>query len=110
MTDNEINEAVAVKLGWLKIILRTPSKPSWKDPTGKVRGWDAVPDYCHSIEAAWEIVEKLSILGCGYWVKMWSSPVGFTVQIMKAIPEKESALINADSAPMAICTAFLKMS
>lgn len=53
MTPQEINEAVAKKLG---TISRMPVK---NEETGEyLRCW---PDYSTSIEAAWEIVEKVRV-------------------------------------------------
>lgn len=82
MTDQEINEAVARKLGW-------ESHPSyivknridWKTPKGGDR--NKLPDYCHDIKAAWEIVEFLN--------------------------SRNYRIILKQAAPMAICLAFLEL-
>lgn len=104
MTDQEINEAVARKLGWTHLQWREgPSFAShWtglrKDHSVEVM----IPDYCHSIEAAWKIVEHLVktklvglVMGApGKWM--------FTIEGRKEMP-------ISDTAPMAICQAFLKL-
>ena len=87
MTDTELNESVARKLGWL----RTPLN-------------EFVPDYCHSIAAAWEIVEKLRpnivLYDLGRkWVVSRSCYEGIG-----------ETLGEAATAPMAICLAFLKLT
>lgn len=115
MTDQEINEAVARKLGY------TPDPVMW-GPKPENKFWRIgkclpIPaqDYCHSIEAAWEIVEILSkkklepvilhTVGSGWSFNVLNRPSShddddFTEQV------------NVDknkSAPMAICLAFLKL-
>lgn len=106
MTDQEINEAVARKLGRKKLDRPDYSLDhpySWKNERG---GLMDVPDYCHSIEAAWEIVKRMN-LNCHVvsivcevktfyvqfvnWGEIWNGPV-------------------ATKAPMAICLAFLKLN
>ncbi len=86
MTDQEINEAVGRKLG-----------AEFKFNIGGILYAEPMPqDYCHSIEAAWEIVEKL---------KFRLSPVNETDWV--ASGGHQSAM--ASCAPMAICLAFLKL-
>jgi len=92
MTDQEINEMVARKLG----IELGNLKPR---------------DYCHSIKAAWEVVEKAQALGSfalifsyvepGLWYAGWGSTgvEGFEFDLDA----------TADTAPRAICEAFLKL-
>lgn len=105
MTDKKINEAVARKLGW------TPNpdhqrknERAWLDVNGLNQH---LPDYVGDIQAAWEVVEKLF-------------QEGMCVQINIAGNEKEvgcnigdkhqqKAFGYSESAPMAICLAFLKL-
>lgn len=94
MTPIALNEACARKLGWHDKPFRGYVRPN-------------IPDYCHSIEAAWEIVEKFPT-----WT-MWRDEQGFHLYVWKSktdmLNQRESAAINADTAPMAIVLAFLKM-
>ena len=118
MIDQKINEAVARKLGWSchehPILEKNDivMAHGWVRPNPlKACFHEAVPDYCHSIEAAWEIVEfvrhmqtdsqmkaalkcRLALHSDGQW-NMWFPGM--------SIGEE------ADTAPMAICLAFLKL-
>ena len=95
MTDQELkvlsplalNEAVARKLHPDEIIIISRAK-----------------NYCHSIEAAWEIVEQINqtygfVLGKSgnKWIvsTTWDNDI--------------ESIAEADTAPMAICLAFLKL-
>lgn len=82
MTDAEINEAVARKLG----IDLGNLKPR---------------EYCHSIEAAFEILHKFKSWTIG---KHWEG--GFVCLLMDG---SKPIKAEADTAPMAICLAFLKL-
>jgi hypothetical protein len=97
MTDQEpmskanINEAVARKLGYTEIL---------KEP----------PDYCRSIEAAWEVLEAMNKKGYvtverGILEPEWQCSINW------AEGEQTDFLIIelADTAPLAICKAFLKL-
>lgn len=97
MTDQELNEAVARKLG------RTPCGCLvFHLPMAECDSKPHVPDYCHSIQAAWEIVEK-----CDYFClvkpldnEKWKCDLG----------TKDEIVVSwADTAPRAICEAFLKL-
>lgn len=99
MTPQEINEAVVRKLGWdccyrLDAVgwhrKLTPEGNHFHEP---------IPDYSTSIAAAWEIVEKL--LNEGHGIRLYGRQ-GFTVNI-------DGWEETADTAPMAICLAFLKL-
>lgn len=101
-TDQEINEAVARKLGWKseKTIKHSNNNCG---PDCRIIEYDTtMPDYCHSIEAAWEIVDYqsgcMSLRDLGlYWIcEFFVSPEINVTQ-------------RADTAPMAICLAFLKV-
>ena len=92
MTNQEINEAVARKLGWLK-----DYEGFW------VRGekyMESLPDYCTSIAAAWEVVEK--------WDTVQFERTNDRQWIL-VVDRNEIAAEYADTAPMAIALAFLKL-
>lgn len=102
LTDQEINEAVARKLGWIK---QTREFEPWKlsGHEGVMRSqyeMDREFNYCTSIQAAWEIMEK-------YRFELWPS-----IHAGKWVcrPQGEGGIAEeADTAPMAICEAFLKL-
>lgn len=110
MTDQEINEAVARELGWkprnydplsLDPITRIPC---FTAPNGDL--YDHLPDFCHSIQAAWEIVEHL-YKNHPTWVfclRAWPKCVRaeWVLDLIERYAE-------ADTAPRAICLAFLKL-
>ena len=103
MTNPEINKAVARKMG----LIPEPTKYYgivWCKP-GTNEGQN-LKDYCINIAAAWEIVEKLSDIGfCVMKVpyeKTWKIVVGSEIS-------KIGFEVRADTAPMAICLAFLKI-
>lgn len=87
MTDSEINEAVVRKLG-----------------LGDPHEMFVIPPYCNSIEAAWEIVEKIE----WFCLQKEHDGSGWTVWDM-AGTEEANLIVTADTAPMAICLAFLKL-
>lgn len=101
MTDQEINEAVAKKLGSMPVL------PDIKLEDGIfIRHW---ADYCHSINLAWEIVERCSKSGFKLERRPaptdpldieWCCWFGFYGIESEAIDKR---------APMAICKAFLNM-
>lgn len=129
MTDQELNEAVARKLGWSHSLSGQKdgelNRNQWTPP-GKSRltVWRDLPDYCHSIAAAWEIVEKIKVLplpdkvnsreisqwefDLSYYGERWE--VNF-MQDANGEPwyffENDEGI--ADTAPKAICKAFLKL-
>lgn len=85
MTDQELNEQVARKLG-----------------KGHIQeGWEKVciiPDYCHSIAAAWEIWDHFHEMATlTKHEGKWMLDYGRRFRIV------------ADTAPKAICLAFLKL-
>lgn len=105
MSPAQVNEAVARKLGWEFV------DDVWRNP--KVHCQECgialrVPDYCHSIEAAWEIVGKFmsesgwdfNLLGGERYGGDWQANFTGHDQWHSAV---------ADTAPMAICLAFLKL-
>lgn len=104
MTDQEINEAVARKLGWDKM------HPCQRHLSKKVRADFYIagppPDYCHSIEAAWEICDFVKQVHPEWQVSLFCVDKDWACIFGTA--EKHYAEY-ADTAPMAICLAFLKL-
>lgn len=92
MTPQEINEAVARKLGHEWPVIDPGHHPAC--PFRK-------KDYCRSIEAAWEIVEHQGDFGLAQGTKGWTASFGYG--------NEEAVFGIADTAPMAICRAFLKV-
>lgn len=120
-----LNEAVARKLGWGRCAEDSFYPEWWIDP--KTNLFSREPsDYCHSIEAAWEIVEHITTIG----LKMnplepkgdrWFWRVHLTLTNSEAYchisrnlspddPADRGPRETADTAPMAICLAFLKLT
>ena len=118
MTDQEISEAVALKLGAKKLkecACGDPYDDHWELP----HEWNYrkfaknFPPYCRSTEAAWVIVEKLKAEG--FRTNMTVRPfgedkkdMGYHVQFIK------DGSFNGEqdwgeTAAMAICRAFLKL-
>ena len=91
MTDQEINEAVARKLGTFQ--------------EGAL--YYDLPDYCHSIEAAWEIVESEK---GKHFFEIHETPEGWIAIFCPVVGTwKQMTRGEVDAAPMAICKAFLKL-
>lgn len=94
MTNQEINEQVARKMGTLP-------ECQCSDALHKAEARHFIPDYSGSIAAAWELVgkfDKFVLARAGSdWVasNQWEPGV--------------QPLGIADTAPMAICLAFLKL-
>lgn len=112
MNEKEINEAVARKLGWE--VNHDYSRMATKSDIGKnIIIADAVPKYCHSIAAAWEIVEHVAKKN--FTVDLsFEDYLGFKARV--SIRSEDGGAwtyhargIKADTAPMAICLAFLKL-
>ena len=99
MTNQELNEAVARKLGHPisggMIALRsTPHQPEYQ-----------IPEYSTSIQAAWEIVEKIKVtelFALCFHDGQWHCEIN-CCDGERPIDEE------ADTAPLAICKAFLKL-
>lgn len=110
MTNQEINEAVARKLG---NDLRVYNKVDVykKQPNGNYI-LTQIPAYCTSISAAWEIVENVAKkpkmvfrmsmdeAGVGVSFSKWGKHIADTVELYSEA---------ADTAPMAIALCFLKL-
>lgn len=108
MTNQEVNEAVARKLGWVQCCNpKTMEHGKIVDCFGWSKGGshfhEPYPNYTGSIQAAWEIVESLntdSIQICKDGKGVYSC----------AITGNNSVIAEyADTAQMAICLAFLKL-
>lgn len=97
MTDLELNEAVARKLGTFK----TGLTPDFK--TGVMKEFVDIPAYSTSVEAAWEIVEKLR--SDGWRVIITVEGLNHACTIGTWLHEE-----LADTTPRVICEAFLKLS
>lgn len=108
MTDQEINEAVARKLGWTQLFrsdnigrIETAGKKNPEDDFNTT-----VPDYCHSIEAAWGVVEYLQ--AHGYIFGISNNPIEknwhCAIRHSKSLCEEWG-----NTVPMAIALAFLKL-
>jgi hypothetical protein len=108
MTDQEINEAVAKKLGWTYqksgVLFGRGHREiteNWYRPDGVVN-IQGIPDYCHDIALSMkEVVEKFDAMAL---VKLSSG--GWACN---PTPPSFDYLVRADTAPMAICLAFLKL-
>lgn len=111
MTDQEINEAVARKLGYRKEAL-THSSPSvhadywWRNLDNE---GVSLPDFCHSIAAAWEIVPHIP----GFWLQRMTTHwnvCNYQENDESVGHESTRFIASSDTAPMAICLAFLKLN
>lgn len=102
MNDQELNEAVARKLGWRWSDKHDPLC-YWFMPNGKCPPGGEVPAYSTSIEAAWEIVERWPRYFMIYRdeYKKWRVGIG--------TEQDFEELAIANTAPLAICRAFLKL-
>lgn len=111
MTDQEINEAVARNLGWKSRTKRAKEAGKFISDfcagDGHELGCEEPLDYNNDISAAWDIVDHLKprrVDLCrredGKWIcKVWHPKIA-----MQGI-----ATEIADTAPMAVCKAFLKL-
>lgn len=100
MTPQEINEAVSSKLGWDNLM--QDSKNGNKRTSA---------DYCHSIEVAWEIVWYLK--NHGITIRKSDPSTKWYCSIFdwgKTNQPNDEVEAEADTAPMAICLAFLKLA
>jgi hypothetical protein len=117
MTNTEINEAIARKLGWTQIQFKmrnghkseqlegvrlppidTPTCPMFSD----------IPNYCTNIADAWEIVEK-SFSSFYMWYDECSETWTVDADCCRVTKESCKWKAHADTAPHAICLAFLKL-
>jgi hypothetical protein len=108
MTPEQINEAVAIRLGWEKVPVPGPTpRALWiqKGRYGHGDGQYVVPDYSGDIKLAWEIVEHLRAQQ-GYALNLKSFTNGVWIKINAGKIEVKA---DAETAPMALCLAFLKL-
>ena len=104
----ELNEEVSRKLGWIydpNAYFGTPEykMPGWRRKEGLL-GVKDLPDYTGSISDAWEIINNFHEVTVGTILKekyFWFCEI----RIQEGNVVKE----YADTAPMAICNAFLKI-
>ena len=73
----------------------------WTHGFGDHGYYENLPDYCGSIETAWEIVEKMDVFVIGKNKKKWLAAKNWENNIEN--------LSEADTASMVICLAFLKL-
>lgn len=112
MTDSELNELVARKLGWVP----APDKIDiferhWINTTTKrLVEVSELPDYVHSIEAAWEIVEARKNYRRDIVIMGSYERDGYCCRLADMIDGKLVVSEgHGDTAPRAICEAFLKL-
>lgn len=99
MIPEEINKAVARKLGWKPSINKKLDRGVWKKTGKEDIPYRLLPDYCRDIKAAWEIVEKMQEthrIKIEYLLNECQCQIG-------------DDYADADTAPMAITLAFLKL-
>lgn len=111
MTDQEINEAVARKLGYVKKGPNALGGAMWKNPDGLITD-DIFMDYCHSIAAAWEVVEYLAEPNTGFVFGLdWRGDEGWWCKMQFGHIDPEISIYeDGDTASKAICLAFLKLN
>lgn len=97
MTDQEINELVARKLGWIE-----GPGPMWKQSPIHPESYGP-KDYCHSIAAAWEIVNWVTSTGDFH---LHGETLGWSCTITK---DGQMIQWKASKPEMAICMAFLNL-
>lgn len=115
MTNDEINEKVARRLGAKRLVAEGHDcGDHYHDHWELTHEWNYrkyakfLPNYCEDLKAAWEIAEKNAVINSwwcftihaylGGWVAGWSDRDG-----------SWRNKTDSDTAPMAICLAFLKM-
>ena len=95
MTNQEINEAVARKLGW-KLVGQT-----WYPPNQATSDLMECPTFCTSIAAAWELVDTRHLSGV--------MRIGLGWRAIGNNGATVASDLQADTAPMAIALCFLKL-
>ena len=107
MTDQEINEACARKLG-IKAKFIFNKRHEWV--YFKDGNYHKLKDYCHSIEMAWEVVEFVKTK---YWFQLDNHQDRehdlWTAEFYDVDDGQIESDDSANTAPMAICKAFLKL-
>lgn len=103
MTDFELNEQCARRLGWME----AKSNLGWLKPltpTSDTLTIQQLPNYVGDIGAAWEIVRELQKQGKKISIHAWPDYT-YTVYIRDGNGEE----IEAVTAPRAIVMAFLEL-
>lgn len=95
MTPEEINKMVAIKLG------REETSECFHNC-----GCNSVPKYCIDIDDAWEIVLTVN---AGKWMIFNPGNTNTWVASITDLPDGSKSDAEADTAPMAIALAFLKL-
>lgn len=106
MTDQEINEAVARKLGH---DVRFGGIFIEGVPDDFMDESHPIPDYCHSIEAAWEVVEYCRHGLVLYQIDLSWSRTGSTWYCTMGTKNQYNEGVGVGTAPMAVALAFLKL-
>lgn len=106
MTDQELNEVVARKLGYHKC-----KNCDWgygPDGTCNTSLHQHLSDYCNSIQAAWEVVEAIPL---ALHLSLFRAPNNYwTCEIINQKNGDSIPIFQiADTAARAICEAFLKL-
>jgi hypothetical protein len=105
MTNEEINEAVARKLGWT---YHEDLEPVWWQAPARGCYLNEVYSYSTDIAAAWEIVERLR--SEEYFVDILCTPFLSRCSVSRS---QTGALSLEDAGtgqtPLAICLAYLKL-
>lgn len=123
MTPQEINEAVARKLGWVTRPCKVCKADTFFNPAEKVilligvlaslgdckPFHGIIPDYCGSIAAAWEIVEYLRKKEISVIIEAWPMEFKKAYSCKLTAFAETPIFAEAHDAPMAICLAFLKL-
>lgn len=108
MTDQEINEQVARKLGWVQ-----DGNIGWiqpePHPDGFLIGHAVLPDFCRSIEAAWEVVESYLCVSEEYYFCLEFNAMYWEAGWRTTDNNHAVGWSSADTAPMAIVKCFLKL-
>lgn len=110
MSPEAINEACARKLGWQRSIRQDLWERTFdKDGKAYFQYEKELTDYCHSIEAAWEIVEKFRMNIYHRMHTPADKATFWDYAVELHIGPNQWETVSANTAPMAICLAFLKL-
>jgi hypothetical protein len=117
MTPEEVNEAVALKLGWDKVVGPAPMfRTIWIRKGNFGEGQQYAPTYTTDIKSAWEIVDYVASHSSDPSLKFkmtrHTSQVyaGWYIEAGGMGDDFTLAEGQAETAPMAICLAFLKLN
>ena len=98
VTDSELNEAVARKL----VVECFDCGRKKNHPKEGCN----IPTYSTDIAAAWEILERLNH---SYNAVRWIPSLVMWECVLNATDPKQPTIVRSDTAPRAICEAFLKL-